>query len=168
MKTDYPPNLTWFWATFTEIQSFEIVFWWRKVRNEIRHPRELHCVSLVWVRVLIVFGPRLLLQINKLYLETNACGYSDPSFIPYVVATSYWIAKDGLYADILQRNTVKFSRVSDFVPDFTSSKYSLKALYLVKYSSESSHIRRINCFHYALSIDVNIENGESCTLRMDA
>ena len=115
--------------------------------------------------MLIVFGPRLLLQINELYLETSACGYSDPSFIPYVVATSYWVAKDGLYADILQRNTLKFSRVSDFVPDFTSAKYNLKALYLGKYSSESSQIRGIICSHYALSIDVKIENGESCTLR---
>ena len=164
MKTVDPPNLTWFWAIFTEIQSFGTVFWWRKVRNETRHPRELHCVSLVWVRVLIVFGPRLLLQINELYLETNACGYSDPSFIPHAVATSYWIAKDGLYLDILKRNTVKFLRVSDFVPDNTSSQYSLKALYLSKCGSESSQIRGIICFHYALSIDVKIENGESCTV----
>ena len=75
----------------------------------------------------MIFGPRIVLQINELYLEINACGYS---FIPYVVATSYWIAKDGLYVDILQRKTVKFSQVLDFIPDFMSSKYNLKALYL--------------------------------------
>ena len=63
----------------------------------------------------------------------------------------------GLICDILQRNTVKFSRVSDFVPDFTSliKIQSQSSVYIsVNVAQNQAKFRGIICFHYALSIDV--------------